>query len=157
MAGAAAWVALPNGRPQGDPRPRFEVHVSARSDRSSLSFAKPMDHPKWDPRSSGGDELKQTRRYEIATQHLSSGKIGECSPGHQLSKAASKMGHRKTRLDLFAGPVRALEMNTHNHNTTFQGAATCLLPRHCFCRSDEPHMPPFFFFFFFFALKLSFF
>jgi hypothetical protein len=31
--------------------------VSARTDRSELSFAKQTDHPRWDPRASIGDPM----------------------------------------------------------------------------------------------------
>mmetsp|Transcript_19228 Transcript_19228/g.25041 ORF Transcript_19228/g.25041 Transcript_19228/m.25041 type:complete len:477 (+) Transcript_19228:107-1537(+) len=65
--------------------------VSARSDRSTLSFAKECDHPPWDIRSRAGNPEAQARRETFAVD-LSSGAIG----------AHKKAAPTNNRLDIFS-------------------------------------------------------
>jgi len=83
---------------------------SARTDRSTLSFGKGNDHPRWDPRRSVSDSQEgglQERRQRIAVEHLSSGEVGISAPGHLFTRAKPTGGEGlQTRLGKMAGPDR---------------------------------------------------
>ncbi len=84
--------------PEGNDEQRREFlehgafYLSARSDRSRLSFGNPHDHPRWDTRNTvRAEKLKKT---EDIQRHV------------RTQQRLGAPGPRKTRLDLFTGPDR---------------------------------------------------